>query len=399
MPALDGMKILGLTQWEAGTSCTQALAWLGAEVVKVERPGIGDLGRTLQHGFEGSDYFASWNCNSRSIAINLGSPEGRDLILEMIPKFDIVVENYALGVLEKLGLSYDDVKKVHPEVIYASIKGFGDYGPYAHYKCFDVVSQAAAGALSITGMPDGPPMRPGPTMGDSGSGVQLALAITAAYVQKMRTGKGQRISISMQEAMTYYMRTMVALGADSGRAVAPRYGNGAGALINLYPCTPFGPNDYVYVMALAPHMWETVCQVIDRPDLFADKRFADSTGRITHKEEIMEEVSKWTRQYTKHEAMKIFGDAGVPASAVLDTVDLFNDPHLNERGFIETVTREGRKDLRMFGWPTRMTESEVPITASPNLGEHTAEVLSEFLGLGEADIQALAAAGHVALEG
>ncbi|MCZ6895896.1 MAG: CoA transferase, partial [Gammaproteobacteria bacterium] len=212
MPALTGLKILDLTQWEAGTSCTQALAWMGADVVKIEPPGTGDPGRTLSRDFwDDSEYFVNWNCNKRSVELNLRDPRGRDLLLKMVPRFDVFIENFGPGVVEKLDIGYDVVKAIHPEIIYAQIKGFGLSGPYSTYKCFDMVAQAAAGSLSITGAPDGPPMRPGPTIGDAGAGVQMALAITAAYAQKLRDGQGQHIELSMQESVTYFMRTMIAL--------------------------------------------------------------------------------------------------------------------------------------------------------------------------------------------
>ena len=398
MPALDGMRILGMTQWEAGTSCTQALAWLGAEVVKIERPGTGDPGRSLGLGFEASEYFVTWNSNNRSVAIDLEKPEGRALLLKMLPQFDVFVENYALGVMEKLGLAYDDLKKIHPGIIYASIKGFGHTGPYAHIKSMDAVTQAAAGAVSVTGDTEGPPMRPGPTVGDSGSGMQLALAITAAYIQRMRTGKGQYITLSMQEAMTYYMRTMIALGSKWGTQVAPRVGNGVGPLINMYPCKPFGANDYVYIMAVTDRMWEAICKVIERPDLLTDSRFVDEQHRTDNKETLMEEISKWTRMRDKREAMHKLGDAGVPASAVLDTVDLYTDPHLNERGFIKTVKHDEVGEINLLGWPVQMSDSEVPIKPAPLLGQHTAEVLAEYLQMDESEIQALQDQGVIGVD-
>ncbi len=204
MTALDGMRILDLTQYEAGTSCTQALAWLGADVVKVERPGAGDPARGPGgREWYDSEYFINWNSNKRSATINLATPEGRSLVHKMVPHYDVFVENYGPGVLERLELGYETVKQLHPGIIYASIKGFGHSGPYAHFKCFDYVCQAAAGSMSVTGSPDGPPVRPGATVGDSGTGMQLALQITAAYVQKQRSGIGQLIQLSMQEAMTY----------------------------------------------------------------------------------------------------------------------------------------------------------------------------------------------------
>lgn len=396
MPALDGMRILDMTLYEAGTSCTQALAWLGADVVKVEPPGTGDPGRGIRLGlWEEFEYFINWNCNKRSVVIDVGQPEGRDLLLKMIPKYDVFIENYGPGVIEKLDLGYEVMEEAHPALIYGRIKGFGTTGPYAEYKSFDAVAQAASGCMSITGTPDGPPLRSGPMIGDSGTGMQLALAVTAAYVQKQRTGKGQLIEISMQEALTYYMRTSIAMGSNWGTQSSARRGNGANPAVNIYPCKPFGPNDYVFIMAVSQRMWKSLCRTIERPDLLEDKRFNEYESRTQHSELLMPEIEKWTRERTKYEAMKILSEAGVPASAVLDTKDLFNDPHLVSRGFIHTVEHEEQGPVPLLGWPARMSESEVPIQAAPVLGRHTEEVLTEDLGLDASDLETLRNQGTI----
>jgi len=397
MAALTGLRILDLTQWEAGTSCTQALAWLGADVVKIEPPESGDPGRTLTRGYwEGSEYFINWNSNKRSVAINLRDPKGRDLLLSMVPEFDVFIENFGPGVVEKLDIGYDVIKKIHPEVIYAQIKGFGLSGPYAKYKCFDMVAQAAAGALSITGEPGGPPTRPGPTLGDSGSGVQMALAVTAAYAQKLRDGNGQHIEISMQESVTYFMRTMIALGAKGGTAVAPRIGNKFDPTINLFACKPFGPNDYVYLMSVTERHWEVFCTAIGQTELSRDPRFVDLKARQEHGDELGAIISAWMEERTKHDAMHELCEAGIPASAVFDTVDLFSDPHLNERGFIHRFPHDDPNvNIALLGWPARMSASHVPIKLAPDLGEHTTEVLQAELGLSAEAIEQLIAEGVV----
>ncbi len=324
MPALEGMRVLDMTQYEAGTSCTQALAWLGADVVKVERPGRGDPGRGVEGPTQDSAYFLNWNSNKRSITIDLNRVRGRELLLEMLPHYDVFVENYGPGVIEKLDLGYEVMRSAHAGIIYARIKGFGTSGPYAGYKCFDMVAQAAGGAFSITGTPDGPPMRPGTTTGDSGTGVQMALAITAAYVQKQRTGEGQLIEISMQEALTYFMRTMVARSEWGERAI-PRAGNSLGAASDLYPCKPLGPNDYIYIVVTGARMWQALCETIGRRDLLSDSRFEAGAERQKHASALYEEIAKWTRSQTKTAAMQRLGEAGVPCSAVLDTRDLFHE--------------------------------------------------------------------------
>jgi formyl-CoA transferase len=390
------MRVLDMTQYEAGTACTQALAWLGADVVKIERPGTGDPGRGLLVGGDHSAYFLYWNANKRSVAIDLEQPGGRALLLRMLPRYDVFVENFGPGVLEKLGLDYEAMRAVQPAIIYARIKGFGAGGPYAGYKCYDMVAQAAAGAFSVTGAADGPPMCPGPTMADSGTGVQAALAITAAYVQRMRTGEGQLVEIAMQEAMTFYMRTRVANGSEWGTAAVPRSGNGAGPMLNLYPCKPGGPNDYVYLVVATPRMWEQLCSALGRPELASDPRFKGWIVRHENGAALYEEIASFTRAHTKHQAMRILAEAGVPCSAVLDTRDLFQDPQLLARGFVQHVQHDVLGEVPILGSPFRLSRSQVELSAAPVLGRHTDEVLRADLDLSADDLRALHASGVVA---
>ena len=396
MPALDGMRVLDMTQYEAGTSCTQALAWLGADVVKVERPGMGDPGRGVARGSDPGAYFLNWNSNKRSVALDLQQPSGRDVFLKLVPEFDVFVENYGPGVVEKLGVGYDVLRERHPRLIYARIKGFGLDGPYSSYKSYDMIAQAASGAFSVTGDPEGPPMRPGPTVGDSATGVQMALAITAAFVQQLRSGEGQLIELSMQEAMTYYMRSQVANGSDWGTKAAPRRGNSSGPGTDLYPCKPFGPNDYVYLMVRSGRMWDSLCTTIGRTDLLTDSRFTSEEARERHAEELCQEILLWTRERTKQEAMRELGEAGVPAGYVFDTHDLYTDPHLASRDFIQEAEHPEAGTLRLMRWPPRMSASEVPIVAGPLLGEHTAEVLRDDLGLTDGEVDGLREVGAIA---
>jgi formyl-CoA transferase len=386
MAALDGLRILDLSQYESGPSCTQALAWMGADVVKVERPVTGDPGRGVSS--KTREYFLMWNSNKRSVTLALDADAGRDTLLKMLPKYDVLVENYGPGVVEKLNLTYDAVKKAHPQIIYASIKGYGSDGPYADYKCFDMVAQAAAGAFSITGETDGPPMRPGPTTGDTGTGVQLAIAILAAYIQRMRTGKGQKIEISMQEAMTYYIRSGLAR-SQGGKEVVTRTGNGDLPTMTLYSCHGGGPNDYLFIMATTPRMWQSLCDVIGRPELAKDSRFERQTDRLKNKDELYSIIEAWTMQHDKFEAMRILSEGDVPASAVLDSVDLYNNSHLEARGFIKKVEHEEQGTMRLLGWPARMSESEVEIIAACPLGKYTDEVVGEDLGFSSDELQSL----------
>ena len=389
MAALTGMRILDLSQYEAGPSCTQALAWLGADVVKVERPGVGDPGRSIGQFY---DYYMMWNSNKKSITLALETEAGRDTLLKMLPHYDVLVENYGPGVVSKLRIDYEDVKAVNPKIIYARVKGFGSDGPYSDYKCFDMVAQAAAGAFSVTGQPDGPPTRPGPTIGDSGTGVQLAMSILAAYVQCLREGVGQLIELSMQEAVIYYMRTALS-NSDGGENVVPRTGNGAEASMNLYPCAPSGPNDYVYIMAITPPMWAALLTVIGKPELIDDPRFNGSEQGDEYRYQLFEEISNWTRKRSKFDAMAQLADAGVPVSAVMDSTDIYNDPHLNERGFIEAVESTDGTSLKMPGFPPRLSESNVEITPAAPLGAHTREVIADDLSLSDIEIDELAKKG------
>ena len=391
MGALEGMRVFDVTQYEAGTSCTQALAWLGADVVKVEPP-TGDPGRGGPR--ENGGYFVFWNSNKRGIAIDLRKPKGLELLLDMVPNYDVFVENYSPGSMERLGLGYDVLKEINPGIIYTRIKGFGLDGPWSNYKCFDMVAQAAAGAFSITGFPDGPPMRPGPTMGDAGTGVQTALAIAAAYVQKLNTGKGQLIEMSMQESMTYYLRTAVSRG-NYGETALLRTGNGRSPTSRLYKCKGDGPNDYLFLMGTTQPMWERLCAVMDRPDLLEDPRFATRADREANDPALTKEIAAWLAEREKYAAMHELCEADIPASAVLDTKDLYENPHLLERGFVHEIDHPALGRIKILGWAPRMSESDVPIKPAPTLGQHSREVVAEDLSLSGDDIDTLVAEGVI----
>lgn len=390
--ALNGLRILDMTQYEAGTSCTQALAWLGADVVKVEAPKRGDPGRGPGGNAE---YFMVWNSNKQSLALDLKSSKGRELFLKLVPKFDVFVENYGPGVIERLNLDYETLKAVKPDIIYARLKGFGLSGPWADYKCYDMVAQSAAGAFSITGEPDGPPMRPGPTMGDAGTGVQMALAISAAYVQKLTTGKGQFIELSMQEAMTYYLRTATSSGGYGSRA-AGRSGNGYGPTSTLYRCKGDGPNDYLYVMAVTQRMTQALLKAVGKENLSEQ---LDDLEPDERRRRMREEIEQWSVSRNKYDAMQELAEAGVPASAVLSTKELYSNSHLVERGFVHEVHHSELGSVRLLGWPPRMSESQVEINAAPRLGEHSRTLLATELELDDESIDALVSRGVLADSG
>ena len=391
--ALEGLRILDMTQYEAGTSSTQMLAWLGADVVKIESP-QGDPGRrAFSRGDEDSQYFLNYNSNKRSIVLNLKTAGGRQVLLDLAPRFDVFVENFGPGVIEQLNIGYEVMAALNPGIIYARIKGYGLDGPYANWKCFDPLAQAAAGAFSITGEADGPPVKPGPTMADSGTGMQTALAITAAWAQKMRTGEGQFIEISMQEVMTMFMRTTGV--TQWGREAVQRKGHRGGAPTGMYACAPGGPNDYVYMLISNTRMWDQLCVTIGRDDLLTDPRFASGRLRIEHAADLDAQIAAWTRQHTKFEAMRILCEGGVAASAIYDTLEVLHDPHLRARGFIEEVEHPVEGRITLMRSPLRMSRSEVPLRAAPLLGADTNAVLATELGLSEDAITALRRSGAI----
>jgi formyl-CoA transferase len=344
-------------------------------VVKVEPPGRGDPGRNVAGG-TGKDslYFLSFNHNKHSLAVNLASPEGRDIFLKLVPRFDVVVENFSLGTMERLGLGYEILKQANPEIIYATIKGFGTHGPYSQFKCFDMVAQAAGGAFSVTGTPDGPPLRPGATYGDTGSGMHCAMGILAAYVERMRTGKGQVVEIAMQETIANFMREECSQREWRSQPIMRR-GNRTVVPTDLYPCAPGGPNDYLYIMVVTQRMFDALCTTIGKPELAADPRFHTTRDRHEHGDELWEQIAQWTRQHTKWEDMESLGAAGVPCSATYDSIDIFNDRHMAARGMIKRYAHPIVGEVEMLAPPIHLSEPQAEMSRAPLLGEHTADVL------------------------
>ena len=395
MPALDGMRILDLTQFEAGTSCTQMLAWLGADVVKVEPPGRGDPGRRTEAGGKDSLYFLSFNANKRSVTLDLATARGRELFLRLVPRFDVVTENFTLGTMERLGIGYAALRAANPAIIYATLKGFGTTGPYAGFKSFDPVAQAAGGAISVTGDPNDAPYRPGATYADTGSGMTLAMQILAAYIQRQRTGEGQQVEVSMQEAVANFMRTPLSFRERLGHPTPRRRNEGGsgGAPTDLFPCAPGGTNDYIYIFITQSHFWDTLCIGIDRPELTADARFATPEDRRRNAAELYEIIATWTRRRGKFEAMDHLGALGVPCSAVFDSADLLTHPHLLARGAVTRVDHPVRGEEEFLAPPFRMSGSRVEIVRAPLLGEHTDTVLAAELGLDAEELAGLAASG------
>ena len=392
--ALDGMKVLDLTQYEAGTTCSQYLAWFGATVYKVEMPGRGDPGRrSAATDARDGLYFLSFNHNKQSVAINLDTPEGRDLFLRMVPNVDVVVENFTLGTMEKLGIGYEVLKQHNPAVIYATIKGFGTTGPYKDFKSYDWVAQAAGGAFSVTGEPDAPPMRPGATVADTGTGMHTAMGIIAAYVQKLKTGEGQIVEVSMQETMVNFMKMQMSTKERHAPNPIPRTGRKFVPTANTFACKGGGPNDYVFTMVVTDRQWDDFVRALDMPELAADPRFATWADRWKNEAELEALITSWTMQRTKFEAMEQLGAKNVPAGAVYDSNDIFNDKHLKARGAIMTYEHPTKGTIEMPSPPIRLSKSKDEVIPAPLLGQHTKTVLQAELGLGEAELDRLHAAG------
>jgi len=394
--ALADVRILDLTQYEAGTSSTQALAWLGADVVKVEAPGVGDPGRGRARGETlDATYFITLNNNKRSLTLDLKSESGRALFLRLLPRFDVVVENFTLGTMERLGLGYDVLRDVHPSVIYCTVKGFGTSGPWAHIKSYDMVAQGAGGAMALTGTEDTIPLKPGPTMGDTGTGIHAALGIMAALWQRQRTGRGQMVELSMQEAVTNFTRVPLIRREVSGDPV-PRYGDAGTAPSGLFPCAPGGANDFVFIVANTLGMWRSLATAIGREDLLDDPRYADlGRRRVDDTGVIRAAIEEWTRRHSKFEVTDILGRASVPAGPVMDSGDLYASEHLRARGMLVEIEHPTRGAMTLFGCPIRLSDSPAEINCPPLLGEHTDEVLRAELCLSDDELAALRTAGAI----
>jgi formyl-CoA transferase len=396
---LQGIKVVDFTQFEAGTTCTEALAWMGAEVVKIENPGRGDPGRRLRPGKPDDDpyYFYEFNVNKKSLAVNLKSERGLQIVKDMIKKADVVAENMAPGTIERLGLDYESVRKLNPRIIYCQIKGFASGSPHEAGLAFDMIAQAAGGPISVTGEPGRPPVKPGLSFGDTGTGMLMTATILGALIERNRTGQGRKLQVAMQDAMIHYMRTCFATMARTGK---PARRNGAkssagnNAPSGLYPTKGGGANDYVYITCSRanPEHWSRLMKVIGREDLINDPRFATGDARVANEKELDEIVGVWTKQHDKRVAMEALIGVGVPAGAVFDTMELINEPTFAERGFIQTVQHHNG-EYRMASWPVRVDGKTARIKGSPALGADSAEVLNHWLGIDASQVARLRSEG------
>jgi formyl-CoA transferase len=400
---LAGIRVLDMTQFEAGPSCTETLAWLGAEVVKVENPAAGDPGRRLGSATGADDpYFLEFNANKKSITVNLKDPKGLQLVKDLAAKADVLVENFAPGAIERLGLGYDVVKAINPSLIYCQVKGFGEGSPYEKNLAFDMIAQACSGIMSTTGELHGRPLKPGPSLGDTGTSMLLSISILGALFRRARTGEGEHLQVAMQDAMLHYIR--IAFAAQnrtgntqaSGRA-ADSSVSGANPPMGTFPCKGGGLNDYVYVFTSRanPEHWKRLLTVIGREDLIGNAHYESPAARAERPEEVNAMIAEWTRKHTKYEAMEIIGAAGVPAGAVLDTLELYNDPTFEQRNIMQTVDHPAVGKFKMVGWPVRFSGNPPPVKPAPLLGANNEDVLMHWLGLDKDTVGSLKSTGVI----
>jgi len=384
--ALEGIKVLDLTQYEAGTSCTILLGFLGAEVIKIEPPGRGDPGRASGGADTGVDsfYFLLLNANKKSITLNLRSEKGLEVFKEMVKKADVVVSNFMVGTMKRLGINYPVLKEINPGIIYAHISGFGSSGPYATYPCFDIIAQATGGGMSFTGFPENPPTKCGPTIGDSGAGIHLAFGIAAALYHRTQTGVGQEVEVSMQDNVVNLIRAPLATHHGTGGKPIKRLGNSNRGMVpwNAYKCI----DGYLVIGAVPQNHFEKLLQVIGKEDLIGDTRFTGMRNRVHNAKELNAVIEEWTSMREKTTAWKMLAEAGVPAGAVLDTVEVLNDPHLLFRDMIVEIDHPARGTVKIPGSPVKLSNSPVTVTPSPLLGADNEAVYKSY-GLSDHELQ------------
>jgi formyl-CoA transferase len=394
--ALDGIRIIDMTHNQAGPACTQILAWLGADVIKLEEPGKGDVARTnMRDQDSDSLFFLILNANKQSLTLNLKTEEGKELFKKVIETADVLVENFSPGALDRLGLGYKVLSKINKRLIYATIKGFGTYGPYSEFKSFEPIAQAMGGAMCATGFPENPPTYVWPAIGDSGTGMHMAIGILAALQQRNSSGKGQEVEVSMQDSVANIMRISLRDHQRLG-GVQERTGNQLGKNVpgSTYPCAPGGRNDYIYIFA-QQQMWKAFANAIGRPDIIEDPRYATPESRWDNRETLNAIIEGWTRQKTKYEAMRILGDAGVPSGACQDTGEILEDPHLKEREMIIDIDYPPRGKYKTVGCPIKLSDSPAEIKRPPTLGEHTEDLLGKLCGVTPEDFSKLRDKGAI----
>jgi formyl-CoA transferase len=409
MEALKGIRILDMSHVQAGPTGTQLMAWMGADVIKLEPP-TGDITRGQLRDVPNADslYFTMLNCNKRSITLNMKSPEGNKVVAELLKKSDVVVENFGPGVIDRLGFSWEKVHAINPRIVMASIKGFGSTGPYADFKAYENVAQAMGGAMSTTGVPEGPPFVTGAQIGDTGTGLHLVIGILAALHQRNRTGEGQYVEVAMMDGVMNLCRVKFrdhqrltrgglseySVPTKQGMGDVPRAGNdsGGGQLGNAIHCKPHGPNDWLYVV-VQEVVWDALATKIGGEQFAKDPRLATIAERRKNQNEVWKKLTEFAARYTKRELMAILNDLDVPCGPIMGTADLADDEHVRGRQMWVELDHPQRGKWFNVGMPIKLSASPPRIERSPLLGEHTDQVLQDVLGYDEAKIKALKQAG------
>ncbi len=413
MEALKGIRILDMTHVQAGPTCSQLLAWMGADVIKLEPP-QGDATRGQLRDIPGADslYFTMLNCNKRSITVNMKSADGKSVFVDLLKECDIIMENFGPGVLDRLGFTWEKIHEINPRIIMGSIKGFGSTGPYAEFKAYENVAQAMGGAMSTTGTPEGPPFVTGAQIGDSGTGLHLAIGLLAALQQRHNSGKGQYVEVAMMDGVMNLCRVKwrdhqrlekgglseYSVPTAQGMGDVPRAGNdsGGGQLGNAIHCKPHGPNDYLYVV-VQEAVWAGLANRIGPdlglPDLATDARFAAIGERRKNQQEMWKLITKFAANYTKREFMAVLNPVDVPCGPIMSTTDLANDEHIRGREMYVEVDDPHRGKWWNVGMPIKLSASPAKITRSPLLGEHNDDVMKNVLGYQDDQINGLKTAG------
>ncbi|WAE74218.1 formyl-CoA transferase [Streptomonospora nanhaiensis] len=406
--ALDGVRVLDMTHVQSGPSATQILAWMGADVVKVEATS-GDITRRQLRDRPDVDslYFTMLNSNKRSITLNTKKPRGKEIFLDLVRSSDVLVENFAPGALDRMGFTWEALSEANPRLVYASIKGFGP-GAYADFKAYEVIAQAMGGSMSTTGFEEGPPLATGAQIGDSGTGMHTVAGILAALYQRTHTGRGQRVQVAMQDAVLNLCRVKLrdqqrlAHGPlaeypndDFGDEV-PRSGNasGGGQPGWAVRTAPGGPNDYVYVI-VQPAGWEPITRLIDRPELADDPEWSTPEARLDKLDKMFSLIEEWTAQIPKWDVLAALNAHNIPCGPIMSTREIIDDPTLRANGVITTVDHPERGPYSTVSSPIRLSDSPVDVVRSPLLGEHNAEVYRGELGLSDEDLAELESNGVI----
>lgn len=415
MEALKGVKVLDMTHVQSGPTCTQLLAWFGADVVKVERPGVGDATRGQLRDIPEADslYFTMLNSNKRSITLNPKKPEGAKIFTQLIKECDVMVENFAPGALDRMGFTWEKIQEINPRMIYASVKGFGP-GKYEECKVYENVAQCAGGSASTTGMLGEVPMVTGAQIGDSGTGLHLALGIVTALFHREKSGKGQKVSAAMQDGVLNLCRVKLRDQQRLERGPlkeysqfgenipfgdsTPRAGNdsGGGQPGRILKCKGWetDPNAYTYFITQAA-VWEKVCDVIGKPEWKEDENYSTPPARLPRLNEIFDTIEAWTKTKTKFEVMEICNPLDIPVGPILSLKEIAEDPGLRETGTVVEVDHPVRGKYLTVGNPIKLSDSPAEVKRSPLLGEHTDEILKEFCKMSDDEIKAVREAGAV----